>query len=125
MSTRVVAITDDGTEHDVTEAVLNTFEAIEHSMDWGSGFLDIEEVISMTQLAMLCGFRTPDQTKNSIDEYVRVSQPYCGICRVYGRGEIHVDRDAADGITFTYPCGHKGRIIQERGKPSSIVFEGA
>lgn len=44
---------------DITEHVENVFDALVSSLDWGSDFLDSEQVNSMLVLAELLGFDTP------------------------------------------------------------------
>jgi hypothetical protein len=44
---------------DVTEHVAAMFDAIVGSMDWGSGFLDVETIESILIVAELAGFEVP------------------------------------------------------------------
>lgn len=41
---------------DVTEGVQALYDAVIGSLDWGSGFLSIEDVIPIARLARACGF---------------------------------------------------------------------
>jgi hypothetical protein len=43
-------------EHDVTDAVRKLYDLVTSSMDWGSGFLDDDEVLAVRKFAMLAGF---------------------------------------------------------------------
>lgn len=53
---RIIVQRDDGTEVDVTTAVQITYDALHASMDFGSGFLDTEELGAMVVLAESAGF---------------------------------------------------------------------
>lgn len=53
---KIIVKRDDGTEIDVTTAVQVTYDALHSSMDFGSGFLDREELESMVVLAQAAGF---------------------------------------------------------------------
>ena len=50
-------ITCDGI--DITEHVAAMFDALVQSLDWGSGFLDADEIESILIVAELCGFDIP------------------------------------------------------------------
>lgn len=54
---RVVAVLPNGSEHNITEGVQVLYDNVIQSMDWGSGFLTIEDVEPIVTLAKLCGFR--------------------------------------------------------------------
>lgn len=49
-----------GVETDVTEAVKVCYDVVHSSMDWGSGFLDVEEMAHVVALAQAAGFTEPD-----------------------------------------------------------------
>lgn len=53
------------TRHDVTEAVQILFDMAHSSMDWGSGFLDSEEMRVVIKFAVLMGWQAPDLPGNS------------------------------------------------------------
>ena len=53
---RITVTHDDGTEFDITEGVQVAYDCTTSSMDWGSGFLDVEEVDAMVRLAQACRF---------------------------------------------------------------------
>ena len=52
---KVTLTTDDG-DHDITEAVQIMYDTVAQSLDFGSGFLDTEEVLQMERLGVLAGF---------------------------------------------------------------------
>ena len=52
---------------DVTEHVAAMFDAIVGSLDWGSGFLDVETIESILVVAELAGFEISKSGSKSID----------------------------------------------------------
>lgn len=60
MSSRIVS---DG--QDITEAVQILYDIAHSSMDWGSGFLDNEEMETVIRFAVLMGWEVPDLPNNS------------------------------------------------------------
>ena len=52
----IIARSPDGTETNVTEAVSSAYDLVANSLDWGSGFLCLEEVGPLAELATICGF---------------------------------------------------------------------
>ena len=67
--TKAIVITRDidGNEIDVTTGVQALYDLVINSMDWGSGFLSLEDVIPISEIARICGF---EQLKE-IDEYIK------------------------------------------------------
>lgn len=57
-------ITTEGGE-DITESVQILYDIAHSSIDWGSGFLDNEEVETIVGLAVLMGWQVPDLPDNS------------------------------------------------------------
>lgn len=53
---RIALTADDGGEHDITEAVRIMYDTVAQSLDFGSGFLDADEVLQMERLGRLAGF---------------------------------------------------------------------
>lgn len=53
---RITVTHDDGTTVDVTEGVQVAYDIAYHSMDWGSGFLDLAEMEAVAKLAEACRF---------------------------------------------------------------------
>lgn len=53
---KVTVERDDGTTIDVTESVRVAYDCVRQSLDWGSGFLDTEEVDHIVRLAAACDF---------------------------------------------------------------------
>lgn len=59
---KITVTHDDGTTQDITELVQIAYDVSTNSMDWGSGFLDIEETNGLILLAEACRF--PDCEQN-------------------------------------------------------------
>lgn len=51
-----VTVTRDGVDTDVTEAVTKLYDLMVNTMDWGSGFLDHEDVAHIRAVQVACGF---------------------------------------------------------------------
>jgi hypothetical protein len=51
---------DDGKSVDVTHAVQIVYDSLLGSMDFGSGFLDLEELQALDELAVAAGFERPE-----------------------------------------------------------------
>lgn len=52
---KITLTQDDGTELDVTEHVRKLYDHVVSSMDWGSGFLDDEEMWEVAQVGVAIG----------------------------------------------------------------------
>jgi hypothetical protein len=63
----ITAKATDGTTTDVTEGVKALYDLVTSSMDWGSGFLTIEDAAPVGFIAEVCGF-DPDE---EIARYLR------------------------------------------------------
>jgi hypothetical protein len=78
---RIILERDDGTTVDVTEGVQVCFDVVVGSMDWGSGFLDTEEVGQVKTLAGALGVDPP---------YYLYDGTECATCNHYAdRHELH------------------------------------
>lgn len=51
-----ITLSNGDDEHDVTEAVKIMYDTVAQSLDFGSGFLDADEVLQMERLGRLAGF---------------------------------------------------------------------
>lgn len=61
MSTAKITLTEaNGTEHDITDATAFMYDAIVQSLDWGSGFLDLEEQLHIALVGVLAGYEVPE-----------------------------------------------------------------
>jgi len=63
MSETKRVLTEDG--RDITEAVQILYDIAHSSMDWGSGFLDNEEMETVIGLAVTMGWKVPDLPYNT------------------------------------------------------------
>lgn len=59
MDIEIVVRDATGAETDITEAVRIAYDMVHASMDWGSGFLDADEMAQIIALAEACGFEPP------------------------------------------------------------------
>lgn len=57
---KIVVTHDDGQSVDITKGVQVLYDQIASSMDWGSGFLDYEEVNAIRAVGYACGFEWLD-----------------------------------------------------------------
>jgi hypothetical protein len=64
---KITVTRDDGTEEDITRLVQIAYDVATHSMDWASGFLDLEETYGLILLAESCGF--PDVEEKIVEIY--------------------------------------------------------
>jgi hypothetical protein len=53
---KVILTADDGTERDITEHFRLLYDTVIASMDWGSGFLDLQEMLQVVQVGAAAGF---------------------------------------------------------------------
>lgn len=58
-ATRIVAITEDGVEHDVTQDVAALYDLVVGSMNFGSGFITVDDAEPLARMADLAGYRDP------------------------------------------------------------------
>jgi hypothetical protein len=58
--TRIVAVTEDGVEHDVTQDVAALYDLVVGSMDFGSGFITVDDAEPLARMADLAGYHDPD-----------------------------------------------------------------
>lgn len=65
---RIVVQHDDGSEQDITTGVQIAYDCVIHSMDWGSGFLDTEEVDAIVKLAENCRFPNFEELFNKVQD---------------------------------------------------------
>jgi|HubBroStandDraft_3_1064219.scaffolds.fasta_scaffold399657_2 hypothetical protein len=70
MSTFICRL-DDGTEVDVSEDVSCLYDLLIHSMDWGSGFLDVEDSLHAVRIGELGGFGEVERARSYVDAQVQ------------------------------------------------------
>jgi hypothetical protein len=61
---------------DVTEGVRTLYDLVISSMNWGSGFLSIEDVEGVIRVAQTCGFIVPEDAAREFEEYAEALSPY-------------------------------------------------
>jgi hypothetical protein len=61
---------------DVTEGVRTLYDLVISSMNWGSGFLSVEDVEGVIRVAQTCGFIVPDEAASEFEKYARALSPY-------------------------------------------------
>ena len=119
---RIEAHHEDGRVFDITEAVGHMYETIRGSMDWGSGFLSIEDVTQIMTVASACEFETYEQIEEQMAGYFRGVER-CPLCRTGGPNlKVGVKRLNDWEWTVTWPCGHSGRIFGQPGEPHTLVM---
>lgn len=62
------AVPLDGDPTDITEGVQALYDLVIQSMDWGSGFLSIEDVEPIAKLAKACGFSGAEAADKYIEQ---------------------------------------------------------
>lgn len=66
MGNKIVAIQEDGSQKDITEGVQICYDLLRQSLDWGSGFLDVDEVDAVIRLAHDSGFADFEELIKSV-----------------------------------------------------------
>lgn len=121
---RLEAVSDNGERVDVTEAVRTMYDLLHSSMDWGSGFLSLEDVIDITRLAETCGFVNLEGAVEQIASYLRMQGP-CPTCPAGSRkgyGDWRLAQPTEHGRAVQHhPCGHTFELVMPRGEPASLV----
>ena len=95
---RVLVEHDDGTTVDVTEGVKVCFDVVVGSMDWGSGFLDYEEVHAVKTLAVSIGVEPPYYTEDGTE---------CATCLHYRDSHARGNRLYLESSDIPRPCRHR------------------
>jgi len=116
---KIVATDDDGNRHDITDGVAVIYDAIVCSMDWGSGFLDVEQATEITKVGIACGFATIQEAEDQLLAYVRSVSGPCLTCgqRVFAfRRQI----DGHVGLFTAEPCGHQFELYLPPKGPASL-----
>jgi hypothetical protein len=67
---RVIVVQPDGTETNITEGVETLYDLTRNSMDWGSGFIPIEQMDVVLNLAITCGFPDAEKLAKEVREAV-------------------------------------------------------
>lgn len=73
MTLRIYVETENGPT-EITEGVQVLYDHLVHSMDWGSGFLSVEDVEPILDLAETCGFKGVEDAQIYVVERRRESR---------------------------------------------------
>lgn len=68
---KIYAEDADGNRVDITEGVQVLYDCVHASMDWGSGFLSVEDVAGILNVAQAAGFLVPEEAREQYAEYAR------------------------------------------------------
>lgn len=66
---KITLTEDNGVEHDITDSIPFMYDAIIQSLDWGSGFLDLEDQLHIAYVGALAGYEVPEVV--DMDDYPR------------------------------------------------------
>lgn len=65
----ITATKPDGTSVDVTEGVQVLYDHVIQSMDWGSGFLTVEDIEPILTIAEFCGFDSSEEPRRYLKSW--------------------------------------------------------
>lgn len=71
---RCVARMPDGSEVDITEGVQTIYDLVIGSLDWGSGFLTVEDALPVVHVAKTCGFADWEEAQAYVDAKVHAQE---------------------------------------------------
>lgn len=93
----ITAAQPDGATEDITEGVQVLYDLVIQSMDWGSGFLTVEDVQPVVALARACGFEGFEEADKYLAEQM-AEEERARQRRASGMG--------LPGPFFPASCGH-------------------
>lgn len=117
---RILARRSDGPEIDVTTEVRLVYDLLNESMDYGSGFLSIEDVTEITRLALAAGFASNEEADQQLRAYVRTLTSRCPTCREWVNGITQVEATAIGRVLRLEPCGHEMELSTPPGEPAGL-----
>lgn len=119
---RIIVRHDDGSEVDVTESVRLVYKLLNESMDYGSGFLSIEDVTEITRLAAACGFESIPDADMQLAAYLRTAGvgSRCPTCGEYVRDMEPGDAIDTGRLLTLQPCGHEMELFMPKGEPAGL-----
>lgn len=68
---KIYAEDADGNRVDITEGVQVLYDCVHASMDWGSGFLSVEDVAGILNVAQAAGFLVPEEAREQYASYAQ------------------------------------------------------
>ncbi len=63
---KIVVKHEDGSETDITLGVQSMYDLLHGSMDWGSGFISLEEAIPIAEMVKACGFQRWEEAEKYV-----------------------------------------------------------
>jgi hypothetical protein len=93
----------DGLDVDITEGVQALYDTVIQSLDWGSGFLTIEDALPIARVAEVCGFEQAEEAQRYL-QYRRFEE-----LREKLISEGMKYRDASDIAKRAFPWGTPDR----------------
>lgn len=125
---RVFVRTEQG-DIDITEGVKTMYDLLVESMDWGSGFLSLEDVIEVSRLAQAMGFVSIPEADEQVRSYVWSRHKHCPTChgwvdydyRTDGSGWEMSDVTPTARVMTARPCGHRFILETPPGQPASLM----
>lgn len=118
---RLFARRSDGSEVEVTQGVKLVYDLLNQSMDYGSGFLSIEDVVEITRLSAACGFESPGDADLQLAAYLRtVTAARCPTCGGFVRKFEPGDPIDTGRILICQPCGHEMELFMPKGDQASL-----
>lgn len=85
---------------DIHEAVQITYDSLLGSMDWGSGFLDDQEVEAVVRLAIIMGWKLP-HLDGSDGCHVTTARKFVDYYQIEEVGNFYKNH-----VGFHNPCSH-------------------
>jgi hypothetical protein len=100
---------------DITEGVQVLYDHVIHSMDWGSGFLTVEDAKPIVTLAKLCGFEGWEEAQRYVEAEVQAQETGKFMNTIEPRGHLHQFFAGSSGI-----CSLPGCSVKE-GSPKHLA----
>lgn len=69
-----VIVNPDGPADDITQSVAVLYEMMRRSLDWGSGFLSVEEAEHVLRIGTLCGFETVQEAADQMEAFKKQAE---------------------------------------------------
>jgi hypothetical protein len=105
---------------DITYEVSTVYELLLHSMDYGSGFLSIEDVTTMTRLSVAAGYEIPAQAEGQMSAYLRMYAPFCPTCKKAVQRWNNQEITPTSRIISASLCEHRFELSTVPGEPAGL-----
>jgi hypothetical protein len=112
----ITATKPDGTTVDVTEGVQVLYDRVIGSMDWGSGFLSVEDAVPIAEIAEVCGFAGIEEAERYLrqarheEEEGEYRKAHPESRRAYGDQRHEHVFSGADGVCMWWGCLATNRL---------------